>query len=515
MSSQSRLVCPIRNEDTKPGELTLGDVFNAFWRYRVSIVIGTLVFATLLGVVLALKYMSGAIAISSLEFKMNFDGAGKGKYPNGLDFSLNEIASPAILDAVYESNGLDDLISRDGFRNSIGIFRSDAGISQLESKYEGLLSNANLTPGERDRLTGEYETEMAKLKERAGFELVLRDDERRVPVDLHGKILSDILVVWARHAQEYKGIYLYQIPVIHEELLNIDIGAADDYFIEFDRLKSMLHRVQSYADKVAELPGALFQTGPSGFNITAVQVRLQDIEQFQLMPLLRFVRQTDNWKDQSRFVLYLEEMIYNHSLQEQEMIGTIDLLKTSLQSYDQVGGKDSDAPMTEGQALNNASAAQLSDGILDRLIAITTRSKDAEYRQSIIRQIINNGKELLRIQKELAYYKDLLMSGATERSVSSDEWGRISNSYLQTFNAILSETKLLTREVTEIYRAVSVANMRGELNLYTITRPVRHSSASVFTIDRAISTAAILFGLYLVMAVLFCVNRASHRNRFA
>src|SRR5512142_1495989 len=58
-------------------------------------------------VAVAVYVFSPAQRITSLRFRLDFDGASDGRYPNGLKFATSDITSMPVLLKVYESNHLD------------------------------------------------------------------------------------------------------------------------------------------------------------------------------------------------------------------------------------------------------------------------------------------------------------------------------------------------------------------------------------------------------------------------
>src|SRR5689334_2215869 len=97
----------IEEADRTEDEVSLKPYFETLWSYRGVIAASVVGAATfyLVGVLL-LFLISPTERLSSVPFRLLFDGAEKGEYPNGTLFSTSEIVAGPVLTEVFK---VDDL----------------------------------------------------------------------------------------------------------------------------------------------------------------------------------------------------------------------------------------------------------------------------------------------------------------------------------------------------------------------------------------------------------------------
>jgi hypothetical protein len=103
-------------------EISLKRLVRTLWSYRRVIV-------TAIAAVLVLFLIGAGIAFlrqpverqAGVEFRLVFEGADRGEYPNGLRFSRSEIIAPPVLSQVYEANDLARYCTFDEFKNAFYI----------------------------------------------------------------------------------------------------------------------------------------------------------------------------------------------------------------------------------------------------------------------------------------------------------------------------------------------------------------------------------------------------------
>lgn len=491
-------------------EVSLREVLSVLWRYRGIIVFWTLAFACLVAVGMSARYMVSETALSRLQFKLNFEGAGNGKYPNGLDFSPKEIIAPHILDTVFASNDLERLMSEQEFRDSVGVMKSDGDLSFLEEKYSKLLTEKRITDEVAWRIREEYESEKSKFLEQAHYQLVFKDSDLRVPRDLQAKVLEDVLTAWAKSARDNKGVYLYDVPMLTEDLFVLDEGSDQGRIVQYDSLRRMILRAQQYADKVAKLPGVLFARTSDGSSITAVQMRLRDLERFHLIPLVRIIRESGSGAN-NRSDHYLEEQVHDLSLREQELASTVELLRGALSAYSRNERSPSSGGPVQSGVETSGAVAQVGEQFLDRLVAMANESKDAMYRQSIIQQIIDTGKHLVQTQMEIAYYRDLAAhnSGGLEQSDGPE----MAEAFNRAYDRALDELKLLVAETTALYRSTSNSYLRAEQKLFSVLGPMEYKVSSPLALERVVATGIALVAVFFVIMAGVCFIRGRAASR--
>src|SRR4051794_28585049 len=88
-------------------QLSLKPMADTLLAYRRTLWRGALAAVALITVVLAVVWIQAPTDLfGTVGFRVNFDGADQGKYPNGMPFSSAELVSSAVLDRVYQTNDL-------------------------------------------------------------------------------------------------------------------------------------------------------------------------------------------------------------------------------------------------------------------------------------------------------------------------------------------------------------------------------------------------------------------------
>src|SRR5688572_14681334 len=93
--------------DAGEAPVSVSHIVHTLQKYAGVIIISLL--AIMIGYLLlaVLSYlMAPAIRVTTLPFRLDFEGATRGTYPNGRKFSSADILSTPILLAVYKKNGV-------------------------------------------------------------------------------------------------------------------------------------------------------------------------------------------------------------------------------------------------------------------------------------------------------------------------------------------------------------------------------------------------------------------------
>ena len=156
--------------------------------------------------------------LGTLEFRLLFEGASQGQYPNGTPFSSAEITSTPVLTDVFEMNELERYGSYDDFNNSVFVLQSNPELELLSYEYEAKLAAPELTPVDRAGIEEEFRTKREGLTD-PRFSLNLREDARlsSISPSVVSKVLDDTLATWARQADERKGGASVQHPHLLEK----------------------------------------------------------------------------------------------------------------------------------------------------------------------------------------------------------------------------------------------------------------------------------------------------------
>jgi hypothetical protein len=503
-------------DDDLPEErpVSLAPLFRTLWLYRQVIAAGVvgLVVLCLLGVV-ALNVILRSESVASTSFRLTFEGADRGTYPNGTPFSPSELVAPPVLSEVFERNGLEQYGRYEAFKDSVFVLQANEALNLLTLEYQGKLSEPRLTAADRARLEEEFRRRRESLRDpQYSINLRRRERLRSMPRPLMEKILTDILDTWARQAAERKGAIRYNIPTFSRNILPTAFIASEDYIMAIDLVRTKVDRVLQSVSEIATLPGSeLVRVGKEQVSLGEVRASLEDVVRFRLQPLVGYIRAMGLSKDPRALNLYIENRLFQIRLDQQQATSRVQRLQESLREYVlQRGGLTVDRAQAGGSAGGGtqspgvpAMIPQFGETFIDRLIELSTQNNDVQYRQELTDRIIRESLVVASLDRERAYYEDLSRT-ARSQATAAGEAGREA---VQTVNARLQqaidEILVSIDHVGAIYEEVSKRNLNPSTMLYAKTRPFSLTTRPAITLR----TTFLLLGLTLLLA-LFVVPAA-------
>ena len=449
--------------------------------------------------------------MGTVGFRLLFDGASEGRYPNNNLFSSGEITSTPVLTEVFDVNDLDRFYSYDDFRSSIFILQSNPELDLVSYEYQAKLADSRLTPVDRARIEGEFQRRRESLTD-PHFTLNLRRNERveTMPPSLVSKVLDDTLAVWARQAEERKGALLYDIPVLSSTILRRDLFEAEDYLTSVDILRTQAIRIMANIEQINTLPGAaLIRTGSDRGSLAEARAELEDIVRFQVQPLLGMIRVTGLSKDPGSLSLYVDDQVFQMKLEGEEAQKRVQAIQEALRAYMLQRGAVAVPEARSGLGgvgLGVGSGGQgvvpqLGESFLDRLMEMSTSNIDIGYRQQMTDRIIVERVAMAALEREQAYYEEIsralrelgLSSGDVDRE---DELLRIESRFNRAFDGVVA----VVDQVNAIYEELSTHNLNPTTLLYTVTMPFTMRT------ERALQQRTVaLYGMLVFTLSLFLV----------
>lgn len=507
--------------DPHDDEFSLEPLFRTLWGYRRFIAATIAGVMVLFAVVLFGLYLRSPVErLATVQFRLLFDGADNGKYPNGTAFSSADIISTPVLTEVFGANELQRFGEFQDFKNAVFIVESNPEIDLLSYEYQAKLTDPKLTPVDRARIEEEFRKKRESLT--VGYSLSFRRWERtsRMPGELMSKVLEDTLAGWARQAAERKGALNYNISVLSRNILPSESIEAEDYVVVVDILRSKILRILSNIDKISTLPGAaVARTGKERISLAEVRANLEDVLRFKVQPLIGMIRSTGLSKDPQLAVLYLENQLFQNKLESNQATGTVRTLQDSLRQYMQqnmqaAGPEQATGDRRGGGSLPSAGGMgvpalipQFGESFLDRLVAMSTQNNDVRFRQDITERVITEGVAAVALEKDMAYYEDLItaLRGVLRRGGAS-ELPEVRQRAAALVKARSEETlRDILRsldQVNAIYEELSAHNLNPNTLLYKTTAPFTIRTSRALGLRAAALYAALvfIFSLFLVPA---------------
>lgn len=492
--------------------LSIKPVIAALWPYRAVLRLVVLGLIIVIGVLTLAVWMYLPVErLGSTGFRVMFEGAAIGQYPNGMPFSTADIVSGPVLAPVYEANALKEYTDFRSFKESIFPLESNSALQMLSYEYQAKLTDPKLTPIDRARMEDEYKRKRESLAS-GEFSLYFRRTERvrRIPSTVMAKVLDDTLAEWARQARDQRGAVKYDLPAMSKNILQRDMIADEDYIVVVDVLRSKVKKVLTNIDLIAEIPGALlFRTGKSNVSLAEIRSNLQDLLRFEIEPAISLIIASRIARDPAQAKLYVQDQLRQTGLGREEALQRLRAIQDPLRDYVSQGagrrftnasGGEGTAPAQPGSGL----MPQLSESFLQQIIQLSTQRDDIKYRQDLTDRVIKEGMDLARTEREKAYYDGLArsMAGWSSSSVDSAMTKQLQARFEKAFQTLSASVD----DVVAIYEEISSKNLNPSTQLFTVTAPYSERTERFLSGSRLILYA--VFGFlaavfFLLVATLF------------
>lgn len=457
-------------------------------------------------VALALYLSSPRERVTSLSFRLDFDGATKGEYPNGLKFSPTEIVAAPILLKVYEANELSQSLTFPKFRNSIFILEANAAYEALLAEYGGRLSDPKLNAVDRERIQQEFELKRNSLS-RNDYSINYRSIGKAELSDgTVAKVLNDVLTAWADRAVREQQVGAYRVSVLSPAVIDATAVETADPVAAVQVLRNKITQVILNTHEMANIPSVeLIRTARERMSLAEIRLRLEDIVRFQLEPIVLEARDS-NGANPAATIQFLESQLsydQRRLAAKQEHINSI---RDALALYSSTGPPDiagsgpkpssADPKTAEG---SETVMPQISDTFLDRLMSLTRNAADAEYREKLVDELRIATIEAIPLDEAVSYDHRILTQMKAGPSGRSSEPATVQARLART----RAEVKALVVGINEIYRSAS-AHLTPSTQLYSagtpVTRNIRTPNAS-----RLIVWGALVFLISVPLIIIFCL----------
>lgn len=459
--------------------LSLSHLVHTLQKYAGIIVLSLLSVVLLSGIVASVVYLrSPSQQFTSLPFRLEFQGANRGQYPNGTKFSTTEITATPILLKVYKENDLARFVNFERFSRAIFVLESSQAYEVLVLEYQARLSDAKLSPVDRERIQKEYELKRASLGQ-ADYSLnfVSSKDIEILPASTVNKVLSDILKEWANYTVTQKKALQYRVSVLSANIIQKPTGAeAADYILGARILRSRIDKVLRNIEQIKEIPGAeLARTAKEEVSLDEARLRLEDIVRFRIEPLIGMIRAEGLVRNQASTIRFLEEQLTYDTRELKEAEERTRVLRDALSLYTQKPAnvfadantwqRNNDPSPRSGQTV----MPQLGESFLDQLVNMTGELADREYRQKTVDQIKDAGLNTVPLLS-LVQYDQQLIETVRKSTPAATPTAEAEQIVQRQFDAIYADVSKTIADINEIYATLS-RNLNPSTELFTLTAP--------------------------------------------
>jgi hypothetical protein len=477
-----RIIRMANPQENEAGDgISVSHIVHTIRAYVPAIVLGTVAVAVASFIVsLTLYLLAPSQRITSQQFRLDFDGAEKGKYPNGLKFSSAEITTLPTLLRVFNANHLNQFTTFNEFSRSIFVLESNAAYDELAAAYQARLGDPKLGPLDRDRLQREWEAKVAAIsKNDYSLNYLRGGNPDKIPESVVRKTLNDILSEWASYAIHEQQVLSYRLAVLSPNVVEADVDKGD-LIVAMLVLRAKVSRVLDNVRTLSDIPGAeLVRTPKEKMSLEEIRVRLEEATRYRIEPLIGTARANGLMTNPSDTLRFLETQLAYDQRQLRSRQDNAESIRQSLAVYSmqnsalQIPEKESaSAPAADRSAGRQQTPEtlmpQINDSFIDRIVAMTGQSVDVLYRQKLVDDFRTAMRGTIPAQQAVAYDQEVI--AMLRNSPSGGGGGRSAEQVRAELAATQNEVRMLVGRVNEIYEQVS-RNLNPSTELYTLTAP--------------------------------------------
>lgn len=412
------------HEEPAPSTFTATYIARTLRAYRG--VIGLAVLAVLVGyTILAITafLLSPSVRVTSMGFRLQFSGAEKGQYPNGSPFSSSEITATPVMLKTYKQNDLGRFTKFDDFVGSVYVVESNEAREALSREYQARLADPRLTSIDRERIQREYELKASSLTKNEFSINYARKRGDSVPDEVATKVLVDTIKNWADYASNEQHVLEHRVAVLSPDVVAPQSSDTRNPIVNTIILRGNVARLRENIEQLRQLPNAELMRTRDGLSLNDIGVRLEDAVRFGLDPLVDRIAaaRLDDRPETIRFLqtqlAYDQRTLESHRMAADTVQRTLSLYVNAKPSPQNalLGTDNPTAPSGDDAAKAAAGETatlmpQIGDTFIDRLIQLTSRSADTDFRQRIAQDYQREALSLGPLEAAVAFDRAVLDS---------------------------------------------------------------------------------------------------------
>ncbi|HEX6097459.1 MAG TPA: hypothetical protein VF432_14110 [Thermoanaerobaculia bacterium] len=500
-------------EETAPSPFTATYIARTLHAYRGIIGLVLLAVAVgylILGIVAYL--LSPSVRVTWIGFRLEFAGAEKGQYPNGSRFASSEIMSTPVMLRTFRQNELDRFTTFSQFAGSIYVVESNEGREALSREYQARLADPRLTSIDRERIQREYELKAGSLSKNQFAINYARRRGDSIPDDVAKKVLHDILRNWAEYASNEQHVLEHRVTVLSPDVVAPEVTDTRNPIVNTVILRGNVGRLLENIGDLRVLPNAELMRTKDGLSLNDIAVRLEDVVRYRLDPLVDRIAAA-RLDDRAETIRFLTAQLAYDERSLQTKKDAADTLQRTLSLYinaqpqpqHTIAGTTPAPPADAGATPETATLMpQIGDTFIDRLIQLTSRSADTDFRQSIAHEYRNRSLFIAPAEAAVAYDRAALASVRSPSGPATEVDAAQIEREIATTRA---NVRQLAGRVQELHKIIS-QNLNPSTQLMTSSTP----QTRVFH-AMSIKTVALLGVLLLLLTLVTAVLASLFHSR--
>lgn len=499
--------------------VSISRIVHTLRTYAAVILLSLAAVATAYIVIAVAAYIfSPSQRLTSQKFRLDFEGASEGLYPNRAKFSTSDIVSTPVLLRVFQDNHLDRFTRFVAFSRALFVLESNPDYERLAADYQARLADPKLSAIDRERIQREWESKAAALaKGEYTLNWLRTSDTADVPEPVVRKVLLDTLATWARYVTNEQHVLKYRLGVLSSNVIGVTADDNSEPIVQIQVLRSKIYKILQNIDDLLLVPGSELRRSRDGMSLPEIRLRLEEIVRFRLEPLTARVSASGLVADRTATQRFLEMQLAYDQRKLKSAQDSADTIRQSLTVYslDQNGyqtPQTAGSPPREQQAPRNAGdtvAPQLSESFLDRLVSMTSRTSDMQYRQKLVDDYRRAAMAVVPAEEAVAYDQEvlnLIRGGGSSNVRGNDAQAEIA--------ATRNDVRRLTDRVNEIYDAVS-HDLNPSNELYTLTAPPVSRTQHARSLTQLALYGVVLLAVATPIIIVLCLLHARVREEEA
>jgi hypothetical protein len=494
--------------DSRERPVSVSHLVHTLRAYTPVIVISLLSVAVGYAVCAILLYLLSPAQRTTVQtFRLEFRGATVGELPNGVRFSPTEIISTPVLRKVFETDEMARFTTFGEFSRSLFVLESNREYEKLVTEYVGRLSDARLTPLDRDRIQKEFEAKRESInKNDYSLSYARTSTSSKIPESLVRRALVDILNTWAAFAINEQHALDYRVAVLSPQILDQGEIGSSDPIVAIEILRSKIYRVIDNISQLNALPAAELMKTADRMSLAEIRMRLEDIVRFRLEPLVGVARASGLMANPPLTIHFLENQLAYDQRRLQAARANVAATREALLMYTneqadtsgvgslRVGGGRG----TEGETV----MPQINDSFLDRLMALSKQATDTQYRQKMIQRYQDGIATTIPLEQAVSYQQqvlDQMKSGAVSSAPRSNE-----KAVRAEIDSATTEVRQMIMKVNEIYGLLS-RNLNPSTQLFSVVGPPTTRIERARTLSRLALYGVLVLLIALPVIVVVCL----------
>ncbi len=387
-------------------EIDLRDIIMPLWKNKWRIFLWGSLFTLIIAI-----HQLGGVALSNndqaqIQVHFNFAGASTGTYPNGTQFSPQQLLSQPVLHEVY-SRYIDTDMDYENFTKALTLTPNFVGAGQLEEVVTHLIDqDKGLSITEFNDAVETYTVSLrghSKTNVTLSLDLSLVDGN----MALATRILTAIVDTWAEQAIKDRGVMKLYKPHINSQIIS---SSDTELLIRINVLSDTQQRLAEAVAGYSSDPQLIFLTDPkSGLTLADLSLLLSTEGKYKIAILKEMIIQSGGdinnfqWHDkyrEARLSMLARER--NH-LQRMVTVYT----KAMTQLNQQQEGPQTQTPSSphQPQASQQVYSPQYSDDLVNSLLQLGSKMSDPEYRKALLDKKLKYSAKLQETITEIVFYQ--------------------------------------------------------------------------------------------------------------